>query len=183
MNTQIIFYSAISTDGYIASNNKTEPVKWLDQLSEQINLLTDDDPIKNSYPNFVKDVQTIIIGSTTYNDILNFGVDYPYQDIINYVLTSKPEKYQETKNIKFVTMAQLEKIIPQLTGKTWLVGGGNVFGQLIDKELIDKIILTQMPVLLGDGIRFFQNTKNFSLSLERVAFSGNFVELEYNILK
>lgn len=182
MKSEVVFYSAVSVDGYIASFDKKNPVKWLDQFINEISDLSLGDEIKNSYSNFIDNVTVVIMGSKTYEDILSFDVRYPYQEMKNFVVTSKKRK-KDINIHQFISINELIEITKNNKGKIYIVGGGHLVGQMIDHKLIDKIIMTQMPILLGCGVRFFQSNIETQLELLRVTHSGNFVELEYLIKK
>lgn len=181
----IYYYAAISVDGYLAGPDQEKPVAWLDQFNEAILAIPDqNDPIKNSYPNMIKNTKTVIMGSTTYRDILGFDLDFwPYADMDSYVLTSKTENYQD-ENIKgFISMEQFKALIPSFEDDVFILGGGNLAGQLIDNRIIDMVVLTQMPILLGGGIPYFQNKTTTNLTLTRVEHTGDFIEMHYAVKK
>lgn len=179
----VVFYAAVSTDGYIALNDKVNSVKWLDEFNTQIQALKKDDVIRNSYFNFIKDVDIILTGSKTYEDILSFGIKWPYKEQKTYVLSKEPSKYHDENIEKFINIEEVKDVIKKSNSKVFILGGGNLAGQLIDQKIINKLIITQMPILLGDGVRFFQNKLSHKLELKRISNSNNFVELEYEIKK
>jgi dihydrofolate reductase len=56
-------------------------------------------------------------------------------------------------------ISEVLKKAKQLTSKdVWIEGGANVAQQFMDRELIDEIVLSIVPVVLGDGIRLFGKT-------------------------
>ncbi len=179
----IYYYAALSIDGYMAQENTKTAVSWLDKFNEQIGGLPKDDPIYNSYFNIIKNTKVIIMGMRTYLDILSFDLPWPYDDFDSYVVTSKKDQYSNQKIKEFIDFNTLKNMIPKLEQDVFVLGGGNLAGQLIDLGLIDKIILVQMPIILGAGIRFFQNKKTFNYNLTRIEHSNNFVELEYELKK
>lgn len=177
---QVVYYAATSLDGKIAGADKENPVKWLDKFNDTLAAYEDGDLIKESYNNFMQDVSMVICGSTTYNDIKGFGIGWPYEQD-SYVVTSKKDYKDE--NIKgFVSIDEIKTIIQQAEGKVYLLGGGALAAYLIDQKLVDKVILTVMPIILGEGIDFFQSINTHDLTLDRVTTSGDFVELEYTII-
>jgi dihydrofolate reductase len=76
-----------------------------------------------------------------------------------------------------------EKLTPQYRN-IWLVGGAMLCHRFLELGLVDKIVLTIAPVLLGEGLRLFEgplteqgwNLKNV------VAYKNGFVELSYSRL-
>ncbi len=182
MKCEVVFYSAVSVDGYIAKANPISNVAWLDEFNEKIGSLDSDDKIKGSYGNFISDVTTIICGAKTYQDILGFGVEWPYQDYDTYVVSTRADSLQDENVKAFIPYQKIKEIIEDSKGKVYILGGGNLAGQLMDDQLITKLILTQMPVLLGSGVKYFQNKEHQQLKLMRVDKSADFVELEYDII-
>jgi dihydrofolate reductase len=63
----------------------------------------------------------------------------------------------------------------------WIEGGANVAQQFIERRLIDEMVLSVAPVILGDGIRLFgQTNARIELSLrETKTFDKGLVQLMY----
>ena len=64
----------------------------------------------------------------------------------------------------------------------WLVGGGQINTHLLNNDLIDKLIITVIPLILGSGIPLFAGnspTKKFRLTSSR-SFPNGFVQLVYD---
>ncbi len=174
------YYAALSADGFIAGSDPQKPVAWLDQFNQIINDLPANDRIKTSYDRMIKDTKVVVMGRQTYDDILSFGVPWPYEMCETYVVSHNLIEVEHTQ-IKFVNYQEVTNLLKTTRQQVLILGGGNLAGQLIDDNLVDKIVLTQMPILLGSGIRFWQNQQIKNLSLERVEQSNNFIELEYQI--
>ncbi len=174
------YYAALSADGFIAGSDSQKPVAWLDQFNQIINDLPAEDRIKTSYERMIKDTKIIIMGRQTYDDILSFGVPWPYEMCKSYVISHNPIVV-ENPQIKFIDYQKVTELLKTTNQQVLILGGGNLAGQLIDDNLVDKIVLTQMPILLGSGIRFWQNQQIKNLALECVDQSNDFIELEYRI--
>lgn len=144
---KIILYIATSIDGYIAGIDGD--LDWL--MKYPINSETN-----YGYNEFYQSIDTVIMGGKTYRDILNMDVIWPYKNKTTYVITHNPMEAKE--NIHFITENVIENI-NSLRNKTekdlWLVGGGKLTAILLDHDLVDEMILTIIPVILGDGIRLF----------------------------
>lgn len=86
----------------------------------------------------------------------------------SYVLTSKNLK--NTSNIKFVntSIKQLLNRLQIADGKNiWICGGASLVNQCIKENLIDEYQITTVPVILGSGIRLFEdNNKTINLKLK-----------------
>ncbi|MDQ3909706.1 MAG: dihydrofolate reductase family protein [Thermoproteota archaeon] len=67
----------------------------------------------------------------------------------------------------------------------WLLGGGEIISILLDANLVDEIILSVHPIILGKGVLLFNNIKkcvNLQL-LESIPFESGLVQLCYSVLK
>lgn len=147
---KIKLYIAASIDGYIAGNDGD--LDWLTEYP--INSETN-----YGYDDFYKSVDTVIMGGRTYRDILNMDVVWPYKDKITYVITHNP--IESKGNIRFISDNIIETIL-QLQkdeGKDiWLVGGGKLITILLNQEMIDEMIITTIPVIIGSGVSLFPPT-------------------------
>jgi len=169
----MIIYVGQSIDGYIADKNGQ--VTFLEQF-ESITTSTNNN-IKNSYQNFIKDINVIVQGKTTYNQVLTFDVGNPYKDFENYVITN--HQVQDPTVTKFLTFDQF-KTLNLENKKVWIVGGQQIFDLFIEHNLVTKIIIFQVPILLGNGIKF--TTKQLSnLTLSTVEYDNEFIEYTYKV--
>ena len=96
------------------------------------------------------------MGNSTYP--LTLTVDkFPYPDKTNYVFTrSSPPP--DTAHVRFVSgdIAAFVRSLKEQSGKDiWLVGGGQVNTIMLNAGLIDDVILTVFPLVLGVGIPLF----------------------------
>lgn len=171
---RIILYLASSLDGKIAKADGS--VEWL----ESIPAPEDGD---YGYADFYKSIDTTIQGYSTYDQIIRWGIDFPYADKKNYVVTRK-EGLKKTEHVEFISSNHIE-FIKQLkleSGKDiWLVGGGQLNGMLLEAKLIDEIQLFIMPILLTNGIDMFAaSADEWPLQLNRSKVHTNgVVELHY----
>ena len=144
---KIKLYIAASIDGYIAESDGS--LDWL--MKYPINSETN-----YGYDDFFKSIDTAIMGGRTYRDILNMDVIWPYKDKTTYVLTRNLQKSKG--DIHFISENIIETIIDLQHKKgtdIWLVGGGATVSLLLNHELIDEMIITTIPVILGNGIALF----------------------------
>jgi dihydrofolate reductase len=149
MKTQ--YYTASSLDGFIADPNNS--LDWLFQFGE---------PEETDYPDFLRDVGALAMGSTTYEWILTHqirpGTDqpqpWPYQQPA-WVFTSRSLQGVQGADIRFVrgdVRPVHRQMVEAAGGKNvWLVGGGELVGQFYDHGLLDEVIVSIAPVTLGGG--------------------------------
>lgn len=177
---ELTFYAATSLDGFLADSKHS--VGWLDKFNEQIVNLNSNSKIRNSYNEFYKNIDFVIMGKKTYSDIKGFDVEYPYKSIPNYVVTS--DKNLEDENISdFLCYDELKEKLKTIEGHGWVIGGGQLFSSMLDDNLIDTVILSTMPIILGDGVKIFNNDLEHDLDLEEVEADGNFIEIKYKVKK
>jgi dihydrofolate reductase len=91
--------------------------------------------------------------------VLGFGGDFPYQDKTNYVFSrsAQPDapyvQYVSGDPVPFVRQ------LKQTDGLgIWLIGGGQLNTILLNAGLIDELIITVAPIILGSGIPLFGAT-------------------------
>ncbi|MDU1905185.1 MAG: dihydrofolate reductase family protein [Dysgonomonas sp.] len=146
---KIILYIASSLDGYIA--RKDGSIDWLTDYP----ILEDFD---YGYSEFYNSIGTIIMGGNSYRDALKMSDEWLYPEKISYVITNRPEDDQE--NIRFISSNVVDFIsgLKQREGKDiWLFGGGQIISLLLNNSLVDEMIITYIPVILGNGIPLFSN--------------------------
>jgi dihydrofolate reductase len=130
---KIKLYIAISLNGKIARQDGS--VDWLENIPNP-------ERTDHGYKEFYDSVDTTIQGYKTYKQILDWGIDFPYADKKNYVLTSLKLPAAD-QNVEFITQNHIEfiKKLKQQEegGDIWLIGGGNTNTFLLNEKLIDKM--------------------------------------------
>lgn len=146
---KVKLYIACSFDHFIARANGD--VNWL-HLPEYI--IEEED---YGYKEFYNSIDTTIMGNTTYKIIQSFDVPFPYPDLKNYVFT-KNNSLNNDEYVEYVhsDIASFVRRIKLQEGKDiWLVGGGQINQILLNYNLIDEMILTVIPIMLGHGVKLF----------------------------
>lgn len=170
---KIVLFIAMSLDGYIA--DKDGNVDWLEGEDKDAETL-------DSYSSFIKDVDSVIMGWNTYNQIeteLSPG-DWVYKDLTSYVITHRKEK--STDNIIFTDKdpRELLKELQETDGKNiWICGGANLANQLIEEDLIDEYYTSIIPTILGSGIRLFDANREIKLKLVMTKSYNGITDLVY----
>ncbi|MDH3488983.1 MAG: dihydrofolate reductase family protein [Nitrosopumilus sp.] len=167
--TKVLVYIASSLDGYIARENGA--IDWLPETAE------------SGYDAFYNSIDTVIMGKTTYDQILTFG-EYPYKDKKSFVFTRSTQNKEE--NIEFVS--DVEKFVkdgfPGAGENIWLVGGAKIIASFLNQGAVDEIIISVIPILLGKGIHLFKNIENETkLELVKTVKYEKLADLHYNVLK
>lgn len=171
---KISLFIAMSLDGYIADSKGS--VEW---LTGQGN---DDDNI-DSYSEFVKDIDTVIMGWNTYHQIVTelSPDEWIYDDFTSYVVTHKPKTSSD--KIRFVNENPVELIkrLREENGKgIWICGGANLIQQLVQEDVIDCYYITVIPTILGFGIRLFEKADHeIKLKLVKTQSHNGMTDLIY----
>lgn len=170
---KLILFIATSLDGYIAT--KDDSVAWLDNVEGEGD---------NGFSEFYDSVDTVLLGRRTYDWIIEQELSqFPYHDKQCFVFTK--EAISNTEHASFVQtdvgsfVASLKK---QAGKNIWLVGGAKLFQSLFEQDLVDELIITVAPIVLGQGISLFQvSNVGAHLFLKRSRRFNQFVELHYEI--
>lgn len=151
---KVILFIAMSLDGYIADSKGG--VDWLKgQGSDNENI--------DTYSEFVKGIDTILMGWNTYHQIVTelSPKEWIYNDFTTYVITHNECTFSEKIRFTNINPVDLIQRLKKENGKDiWICGGANLVQQLVNKNLIDCYYITIVPTLLGSGIRLFENVKH-----------------------
>jgi len=171
---KIILFIAMSLDGYIADSNGG--VGWLNGYgSDSENL--------NVYSEFVKDIDTILMGWNTYYQVATelSPTEWIYSDFITYVITHHERNSIEQIHFTNENLIDLLTRLKSENGKNiWICGGANLAQQLMRNDLIDQYYISVIPTLLGSGIRLFGNMeKEIKLKLLKTQTYNGITDLVY----
>jgi dihydrofolate reductase len=180
------YYCATTLDGFIAESDDT--IRWLTGYEgsyEGPGAV----PMKGSYDQFYDGVGALVSGSVTYEFVLNELEEWPYAGKPCWVLTSRdlPRPEGEGVDIRFargsVVDLHEEMAASAAERNLWVIGGGNVASQFADEGLLDELIATVVPVVLGDGKPLFdRRVPGGPMRLIGTrAFDTGMVEVRYEI--
>jgi len=163
---KIILYIATSLDGFIADINGG--VNWLPHPKDDAELEA------VGYKDLMKRIDTILMGSRSYKQILSFG-DWGWPDKQTYVFTSK--KLENDKPYISIThdspLEFMAKFKDHKSDKDiWLLGGAQLAQSFAQEDLIDEVILTIVPQTLGEGIPLGLTFEKFDLTAEKALTDG-----------
>ena len=183
MSTQ--YYVAQSLDGYIAEADHS--LDWLTKFggdSADVSEVTE-----GGYDRFFEQVGAVAMGSATYEFILAEGSGWPYAEVPSWVFTSRERPVPDGADVRFANgpVAPLHDAMTEAAGQRnlWVVGGGNLASQFADEGLLDELIVTVVPVWLGDGMPLFA-TRLEGEQLRRTGiqpFANGMTELRYEFVR
>ncbi|MES2378634.1 MAG: dihydrofolate reductase family protein [Bacteroidota bacterium] len=169
-----IIYIATSLDGYIAKVDGG--IDWLMEIPNP-------DQSDYGFADFMNRVDGVLMGRKTYEIVMNFE-EWAYTKPV-FVLTNSLEVLPG----KWASKAEIIKgepkdVIAALTNRgvnNLYVDGGKTIQSFLALDLIDEMIITKVPILLGDGIPLF-STSNLELKFEHLetdVYTGGLVKSRY----
>lgn len=181
--SRVTIHMAASLDGFIA--RKDGRVDWMETSDEFAGGETMDPEFVAT---FLKTIDCYVMGSRTYETALRFeaqGFGWSYGDKPTFVLTHRDlPRTRETVQFYSGDLSQLvnDRLRPAF-GSIWFVGGGAVSGECLRLGLAHEVRYSMLPVLIGDGIRFFDRLdKDVPLHLMEVkAYKSGTVGLRYEV--
>lgn len=170
LKRKVTLFIASSLDGFIA--RKDGGIDWL---------FTDGD---YGYKDFYDSIDTVLMGRKTYELARKLGEGFVGKTC--YVF-SKQEREAPQKSVKFVSNPSglVKKLVNEPGKGIFLEGGGETISLFLNRGLIDEIVLSIHPILIGDGIPLFANLKRQAKLklLKFTPYESGLVQLRYRVLK
>jgi dihydrofolate reductase len=141
-------YIATSLDGYIAAADGG--IDWLNEMPN---------PSDNDYGfgEFMDKIDAIVMGRNTFETVVSFGV-WPYERPV-FVLTNSLEDIPDGyKDKAAIVQSEVVDLVHDLNARGYenlYVDGGLTIQSFLQQDLIDELIITRIPILLGSGISLF----------------------------
>lgn len=167
-------FIATSVDGFIA------------RLDGALDWLPSDDVEEHGYTEFMDSVDALVMGRKTFETVLGFGV-WPYGTKPVVVLSSRPRDLAAPAGAvcEFMVGTPAE-VVARLAARGLehlYIDGGVTIQRFLAAGLIQRMIITRIPVLLGSGIPLF-GPLTHDVRLEHVAtrtYASGLVQSEYLI--
>lgn len=181
-NSRITIHMVSSLDGFIAK--KDNSISWFDTSCNY------DKGVEGQNPEeFLKKIDCYVMGSRTYELALELSKSYgwAYGDKPTIVITNR-NLTTERPNITFysgdLTKLVNEQLMPDYKN-VWVVGGSTISKEFIRLKLADEIRVSILPIILGDGLLFFDYIgQEQKLQLkDTIAYKNGMVELCYELEK
>ncbi|PWU69129.1 dihydrofolate reductase family protein [Gracilibacillus dipsosauri] len=197
---KVVLDISMSLDGYISGQNDSQiqPLgdggefiqNWLfdgNESSSYNDFFKLSSTNKKVFDNTVANTGAMIVGRRTFDIVKGWGGSHPIQGIPIFVVThQKPDSYiEENTTFTFVTdgiKSAVEQAKKAAQDKNISIGTAHIAQQCIQEGLLDEMLLHVSPVLLGGGIRLFeQNSKVKLKNIETIA-ADNVTHLKYSLL-
>lgn len=177
MTNKIVYYVAISLDGYIAGPN------------EDISRFVGEGNGVDKYLSDLADFKTVIMGRKTYEFGYQYGLKpgqpaYPHMDHHIFSNTLNFEQQHELIHIAPPDIATIKDIRKHSSTDVYLCGGGQFAGWLLDHGMIDQLKLKINPIILGGGVKLFGDSAtqaNWDLT-ETTSYEGGLMINTYNFI-
>jgi dihydrofolate reductase len=166
-------FIATSLDGFIARPDGS--LDWLPANGGE----------PHGYTEFMATVDALVIGRKTYETVLAFGA-WPYGTRPVFVLSTRPLAPAPPHAVMEHMAGDPVEIVAQLDARGIqhaYVDGGNTIQRFLRAGLIQRLIITRIPVLLGDGISLFGALER-DIVLRHVAtrsYARGLVQSEYGV--
>jgi len=183
LSSRVTIHMAASLDGFIARMD--ESVDWLETSDE---FEGGDSMDSETVEAFLKAIDCYVMGSRTYETALRYdteGSGWPYGEKPTFVITRR-ELPRSRESVEFYSgdlLHLVNGILRPRFRSIWIAGGGAVSSDCLRLGLVDEICYSIMPILIGDGIPFFNRLDtDIPLHLAEVnAYRSGMVEMRYEI--
>lgn len=149
-NRKLILYISASLDGYIAKPN--DDLSFLSRVQKERE--------DYGYKDFISTIDCVILGRRTYDWVMNQVSKFPHADKESYIITRTRTERPKEGNVSFYS-GNLKDLVNRLKkedGKNiFCDGGAEIVNELLKNELIDELIISVIPVLVGNGTKLFQD--------------------------
>lgn len=166
-------YIATSLDGFVATSDGG--LDWLDEIPN---------PEKSDfgYAEFMSGIDAIVMGRKTFEKVLTFDF-WPYDKPVYALSTSMTDVPKELENKVRTISGKPKELVNQLKElghQNLYIDGGITIQGFLEEDLIDEMIITRVPVLLGNGLPLFGKlTRRLYFSHKRTEFLNEILTKSY----
>ena len=175
---QASVFIGASVDGFIARRNG------------DLDFLPADGGEPHGYDEFIGSVDALVIGRKTFETVLGFPGDWAYGDRRVVVLSGSPIDFSQARarggNVEQMGGSPSE-IVAKLEARGIrhiYVDGGITMQRFLREGLIQRLIITRVPVLIGDGIPLFGSLPK-DVRLRHIStnhYASGLVQTEYHVV-
>lgn len=143
--------AAISLDGFIAKSADTTTIDWTSREDSEL------------YTTITTETGVMVMGARTFAQIKR---SLPGRRVIVY--TTRPEQIGSYDNVEITDEPPaelLKRLEAEGCGSVAICGGGTIFYQFMQANLIDEMYITIEPLLFGEGVKLFDGKLDKRLQL------------------
>ena len=173
---KVVIHVTMSLDGFIARPN--DSLDWANKYA-------DDEMTKG----ITAEIGAVVMGNGRYHP----GEDpVPYGGLVNvpqFVVTHHPRPSLTVDGLIFTFVNSIERAVSlarEAAGeKSVMLLGASIDQQCLNAGLVDDIVIHLTPVLIGNGIRLFDNLKAGDIELERIGLDATeqLTSLRFRVIK
>lgn len=170
----VTLFITSSLDGFIARRDGS--ADWLPAARGEK---------ENGFAEFLADVDTVIAGRRTYDLAREREGPVPFGGRRCIVL-SRRRAGTRGPRVQFTAdePAEVVRTLRDRRGRgIWIAGGGEIVRECLEAGVVNSVILSVAPLLLGDGVPLFLSrggTTRLQLRATR-SFAGGVVQLSYDV--
>ena len=141
-------YIATSLDGFISTSDGS--LDWLEEIPYP-------DKSDFGFTEFLKNVDALVMGRKTFEKVLTFE-SWPYDKPVFVLSRSRRKVPKELEGKVEILQGDPKIVVEQLKKlghQNLYIDGGMTIQGFLEEDLIDEMIITRIPILLGDGIPLF----------------------------
>lgn len=149
MQTKNIVFIAKSLDGYIAGKNGN--LDWLHSIPNP-------EGVDMGYNRLMEEVDAIVMGRTTFDTVLGFGIDWPYTKHVFVLSNTLQEVPANLEGKVSLLKGSPQQILDQIHERGYhnlYIDGGRTVQHFLQADLIDELRISTIPILLGGGFPLF----------------------------
>lgn len=172
-------FVATSLDGFVARTD--HQLDWLEQADS-------DATTDFGYERFIRQVTTIVMGRKTFEKVLSFP-EWPYSNqrliVLSSTLTEVPAELADSVQLFNGDVRELATLLDSEGEQHLYVDGTHAIRDFISAGLMTDLIITTIPILIGDGIALFHHSLTKDKPLKHIStdvFSNGFVQTHYSFL-
>ncbi len=181
---KVILGTTLSLDGFMA-----DPTGGQSALNINPEAFFKSDFLQNQ----IRSTGSVVMGRRSYDlahgDLTGYSFQVPIFVVTHHPPAHGPKGENDHLKVFFVTegveSAMSQAKIAAGTGDVLVIGGADVPRQLIEKGLVDELSIGIAPVVMGDGLRFFEGNawKGMRLELIRSQDAARAIYITYRIIK
>lgn len=169
MAMKVFIIAAITVDGFIGKSSGHFP-SW-----------TSPEDTKH-FVNKTKEAGVVVMGSTTYQTILDHGKRLPGRRVIVY--TSSPDKFPGVETTQDSPAQLLDRLHAEGVELVAICGGSQIYSLFLNSKVVDELYITVEPLIFGSGVPLFADETDAKLKLlESTPLNSSTLLLHYAVLK
>ncbi|PKQ18441.1 MAG: hypothetical protein CVT68_03360 [Actinobacteria bacterium HGW-Actinobacteria-8] len=185
-NARTIAYLATSVDGLIAGEDGD--LAWLLEERASGHPIAADAWAERAegglgFDELLTRVGCMLMGRRTYDAVIAMGVPWPYGDLPVRVATTRPfvDEHTAVTAVEGDIDHLIEDALAAAAGKDVYVDGGRMVRATLAAGLLDQLVVTMLPVVLGAGIPLFDATvpRTDLTVVDVVKYADGFVQIHY----